>query len=61
MKNHRPRLLSPRILAPLLALSFSPLALAQAPAASDTTPDISAQKDVPSLPPVPAIPTLFAL
>ena len=44
MKNHRPRLLSPRILAPLLALSFSPLALAQAPAASDTTPDISAQK-----------------
>lgn len=26
MKNHRPRLLSPRILAPLMALSFSPLA-----------------------------------
>ena len=35
MKNHRPRLLSPRILAPLLALSFSPLVLAQALAASD--------------------------
>lgn len=43
MKNHRPRLLSPRILAPLMALSFSPFALAQAPAASDTTPDITAQ------------------
>ncbi len=44
MKNHRPRLLSPRILAPLMALSFSPLALAQAPAASDATPDITAQQ-----------------
>ena len=27
-----------------MALSFSPLALAQVPVASDTTPDISAQK-----------------
>ncbi len=43
MKKYRPRLLSPRILAPLMALSFSPFALAQAPAASDTTPDITAQ------------------
>ena len=44
MKNHRPRLLSPRILAPLMALSFSPLALAQAPAASDATPGITTQR-----------------
>lgn len=43
MKKYRPRLLSPRILAPLMALSFSPLALAQAPVASDTTPGITAQ------------------
>ena len=44
MKKYRPRLLSPRILAPLMALSFSPLALAQVPAASDATPDVTAQQ-----------------
>ena len=44
MKKYRPRLLSPRILAPLMALSFSPLALAQAPAASDATPGITTQR-----------------
>ena len=44
MKKCRPRLLSPCILATLMALSFSPLALAQAPAASDATPGITTQQ-----------------
>ena len=44
MKKYRPRLLSPRILATLTALSFSPLALAQVPAASDATPGITTQR-----------------
>ena len=44
MKKYRPRLLSPRILAPLMALSFSPLALTQTAVASDATPGITTQR-----------------
>ena len=44
MKKYRPRLLSPRILAPLMALSFSPLALTQSAVASDAMPGITTQR-----------------